>query len=132
MSGVYGDFIEVFPELREPFEAWDKEDASDKRRVIAVYMPNEGGGIKRRKYTSGNTGLDITNSDEFYVDNINGTKVKVGTYIRQLSAPQYVLRLTHDVGYDKAAGYHIYVIERVTGANIDKTEDLKVKEGYFA
>jgi hypothetical protein len=132
MSGVYGDFIEVFPELRESFEAWDKEDASDKRQVIAVYMPNEGGGIKRRKYTSGNTGLDITNSDEFYIDNINGVKVKVGTYIRQLSAPQYVLRLTHDVGYDKAAGYHIYVIERVTGANIDKTEDLKVKEGYFA
>lgn len=132
MSGVYGDFIEVFPELREPFEAWDKEDASDKRQVIAVYMPNEGGGIKRRKYTSGNTGLDITNSDEFYIDNVNGAKVKVGTYIRQLSAPQYVLRLTHDVGYDKAAGYHIYVIERETGANIDKTEDLKIKEGYFA
>lgn len=132
MSGAYGDFIEVFPELRESFDAWDKEDASDKRQVIAVYMPNEGGGIKRRKYTSGNTGLDITNSDEFYIDNINGTKVKVGTYIRRLSEPQNVLRLTHDVGYDKAAGYHIYTIELVTGATIDKTEGLKVKEGYFA
>lgn len=132
MSGVYGDFIEVFPELREPFDVWDKEDASDKRQVIAVYMPNEGGGIKRRKYTSGNTGLDITNSDEFYIDNINGAKVKVGTYIRRLSEPQNVLRLTHDVGYDKAAGYHIYTIELVTGATIDKTEDLKVKEPHFA
>jgi len=132
MSGVYGDFIETFPELREPFDVWDKEDASDKRRVIAVYMPNEGGGIKRRKYTSGNTGLDITNSDEFYIDNINGKKVQIGTYVRQLSDPRFVLRLTHDVGYDKAAGYHIYTIERVTGATIDKTEDLKVKEPYFA
>lgn len=131
MSGVYGDFIEVFPELREPFDVWDKEDASDKRQVIAVYMPNEGGGIKRRKYTSGNTGLDITNSDEFYIDNINGQKVQVGTYVRRLSEPQYVLRLSHDVGYDKAAGYHIYAIERVTGATIDKTEDLQVKEGRF-
>ena len=28
MSGVYGDFIEAFPELREPFEVWDKENAS--------------------------------------------------------------------------------------------------------
>ena len=132
MSGVYGDFIETFPELREPFEVWDKEDASDKRKVIAVYMPNEGGGIKRRKYTSGNTGLDITNSDELYIDNINGKKVQVGTYVRRLSEPQNVLRLTHDVGYDKAAGYHIYTIELVTGATIDKTEDLKVKEPYFA
>ena len=59
MSGVYGDFLENFLELREPFDVWDKEDASDIRQVIAVYMPNEGGGIKRRKYTSGNTGLDI-------------------------------------------------------------------------
>lgn len=132
MSGVYGDFVEVFPELREQFDVWDKEDASDKRSVVAIYMPNEGGGIKRRKYTSGNTGFDITNSDEFYIDNINGQKVQIGTYVRRLSEPQYVLRLTHDVGYDKAAGYHIYVIERVTGANIDKTEDLKVKEPYFA
>ncbi len=132
MSGVYGDFIEVFPELREPFEAWDKEDASDKRTVIAVYMPNRGGGLKRRKYTSANTAHDITDEDEFYIDNIQGTKVRVGTYIRQLSDPQYVLRLTHDVGYDKAAGYHVYTIERVTGANIDKQEELKVKEGYFA
>lgn len=132
MSGVYGDFIEVFPELREPFEAWDKEDASDKRTVIAVYMPNKGGGLKRRKYTSANTAHDITDEDEFYIDNIQGTKVRVGTYIRQLSDPQYVLRLTHDVGYDKAAGYHVYVIERVTGATIDKQEELQVKEGYFA
>lgn len=132
MSGVYGDFVEVFPELREPFEVWDKDDASDIRRVIAIYMPNEGGGIKRRKYTSGNTGFDITNSDEFYIDNINGKKVKIGTYVRRLSEPQNVLRLTHDVGYDKAAGYHIYTIEVVTGATIDKTEDLQVKEGYFA
>ena len=132
MSGVYGDFIEVFPELREEFDVWDKEDASDIKRIIAVYMPNEGGGIKRRKYTSGNTGLDITNADEFYVTCTYDKDVKVGTYVRQLSDPRFVMRLTHDVGYDKAAGYHVYEIEWVTGANIDKTEDLVVKEGYFA
>lgn len=132
MSGVYGDFIETFPELHEPFDAWNKEDASDTQRVVAVYMPNKGGGLKRRKYTSGNTGHDIINSDEFYITCNYDNIVKVGTYIRQVSKPQYVYRLTHDVGYDKAAGYHVYIIELVTGANIDKTEDLQVKEGYFA
>ena len=132
MSGVYGDFVENFLELREVFDVWDKEDASDKRQVIAVYMPNEGGGIKRRKYTSGNTGLDITNSDEFYITCVFDDKVRVGTYVRSVAKPKEVMRLTHDVGYEKAAGYHVYTIELVTGANIDKTENLKVKEGYFA
>ena len=132
MSGVYGDFIENFLELREVFNVWDKEDASDIRQVIAVYMPNAGGGIKRRKFTSGNTGHDITNEDEFYIACEYDNCVQVGTYVRQTSDPRYVLRLTHDIGYDKAAGYHVYTIERVTGANIDKTEDLEVKEPYFA
>ena len=132
MSGAYGDFVENFLELRESFDVWDKEDASDIRRVIAIYMPTEGGGFKRRKYTSGNTGHDITDDDEFYISCSYDDKVKIGTYVRQLSKPQYVRRLTHDIGYDKAAGYHVFTIERVTGANIDKTENLKVKEGYFA
>lgn len=132
MSGVYGDFVENFLELREVFDVWDKEDASDKRQVIAVYMPNEGGGLKRRKYTSGNTGIDITNSDEFYITCVYDEMVKVGTYVRSVAKPKEVMRLTHDVGYEKAAGYHVYTIELVTGANIDKTEDLQVKEPYFA
>ena len=132
MSGVYGDFVENFLELREVFDVWDKEDASDKRQVIAVYMPNEGGGLKRRKYTSGNTGIDITNSDEFYITCTYDEMVKVGTYVRSVAKPTEVMRLTHDIGYEKAAGYHVYIIELVTGANIDKTEDLVVKEPYFA
>ena len=132
MSGVYGDFLEVFPELREACECWNKEDASDKFTIAAVYMPTAGSGIKRRKYTSGNTGLDVTESDQLYVTCAWDKQLKVGTYVRRLSGPEYVMRLTNDVGYEKAAGYHVFEIERVTGATIDKTEDLQVKEGYFA
>lgn len=132
MSGVYGDFVENFLELREVFDVWNEEDASDKKQVIAVYMPNEGDGLKRRKYTSGNTGIDITNSDEFYITCTFDDMVRVGTYVRSVARPKDVMRLTHDIGYEKAAGYHVYTIELVTGANIDKTEDLKVKEGRFA
>lgn len=132
MSGVYGDFAEVFPELRERCTVWNKEDASDASDIIAIYMPNEGGGIKRRKYTSGNTGLDIVESDDFYVECRFDKVCKVGTYVRRKDHPEWVMRLTNDIGYEKAAGYHLFKIERVTGATIDKTEDLKVKEGYFA
>ena len=132
MSGVYGTFVEHFTELNEPCECWNKEDASDKWTIVAIYMPTEGSGIKRRKYTSGNTGLDITESDEFYVSCRYDKDLREGTYIRRIQHPDYVYRLTKDVGYEKAAGYHVFTIERVTGTTIDKQEPLKVKEGYFA
>lgn len=132
MSGVYGDFVECFPELRELCDAWNTEDASDITRIIAIYMPNEGGGLRRRKYTSGNTALDVVENDDFYVACAYDNVCRVGTYIRRINHPEWVMRLTNDVGYDLAAGYHVFKIERVTGANIDKTEDLDVKEGYFA
>lgn len=132
MSGAYGDFLEAFPELREPCAIWNKEDASDIERIIAVYMPNEGSGLKRRKFTSGNTAHDVTEVDELYVECRYDKNLREGTYVRRLDKPQWIMRLTEDVGYEKAAGYHVFKIERVTGATIDKTEDLKVKEPHFA
>lgn len=132
MSGVYGDFVEVFPELREVCYVWNTEDGSNETEIVAIYMPTHGGGIKRRKYTSGNTGHDVVESDELYVECRFDSMCKVGTYVRRKDHPEWIMRLTNDIGYEKAAGYHVFEIERVTGATIDKTEDLKVKEGYFA
>lgn len=131
MSGVYGDFVEVFPELREYFDVWmNKGDTP--QRITAIYMPNRGGGLKRRKYTSSNTGLDMTNEDEFYVSCAFDKILKEGMYVRSVNDPRHIMRLTHDVGYDKAAGYRVYTIERVTGSTEDKDQPLVVKEGYFA
>lgn len=132
MSGIYGTFLEHFTELNESCDAWNEEDASDRFQIAAVYMPTSGSGIKRRKYTSGNTGLDVTESDQLYVTDIWNKQLREGTYIRRLSHPDFILRLVNEVSYDKAAGYHVWEIERVTGATIDKKEDLKVKEPYFA
>lgn len=132
MSGIYGTFLEHFAELNEPCDAWNKKDASDKFQIVAVYIPTSGSGIKRRKYTSGNTGLDVTESDQLYVLDIWSKQLREGTYIRRLEHPEFIMRLVNEVPYDKAAGYHVWTIERVTGATIDKTEGLKVREGYFA
>lgn len=132
MQGVYGTFLEHFSELNEQCDAWNKEDASDNFTIIAVYMPTKGSGIKRRKYTSGNTGLDITESDQLYVADTWNNKLHEGTYIRRLGHPEFIMRLVSEVPYDKSAGYHVWNIERVTGTTIDKSEDLEVKEGYFA
>lgn len=132
MGGIYGTFLEHFSELNEKCDAWNKEDASDKFQIIAVYMPTSGSGIKRRKYTSGNTGLDVNESDQLYVTDVWSKQLREGTYIRRLDHPAFIMRLTNEVPYEKAAGYHVWNIERVTGATIDKTEGLKVKEPYFA
>lgn len=131
MGGVYGDFLEVFPELAETFSIWTKEDRSDIRRIRAVYMPTKGDGIKRRKYTSGNTALDIQDTDALYVLSSYRNKVAVGDYVLREGDP-HIMRLTNDVPYDKAAGYMVFTIERVTGTTPDKDQELKVKEAKFA
>lgn len=132
MSGIYGTFLEHFVELNEVCNVWYEEDASDEFQITAVFMPTKGSGIKRRKYTSGNTGLDTTESDQLYVTDFWNTKLREGAYIRRIEHPEFILRLVSEVPYEKAAGYHVWDIERVTGTTIDKQEKLEVKEGYFA
>ena len=106
MNGVYGSFIENFPELYESFIVWTKEDKSDVRTVRGIYMPSNGDTIKRRKYTSGNTALDIKEVDEFYISRKYDNYVKTGDYIQKVK-DNIIRRLTGMVPYDKAAGYRI-------------------------
>lgn len=131
MTGVYGSFIEEFRELMEPFQVWTKEDKSDVRIVKAILMPNKGSGIKRRKYTSGNTSLDITSSDDFYISRKYDGLIKIGDYVSYINDNK-IMRLSSEVPYDKAAGYRIYTIEMVTGSTPDKNQPLKVKEAHIA
>lgn len=127
---VYGSFIEHFSELEDSFYVWTAEDRSDQRLVRAIYMPNKGSGLKRRKYTSGNTALDITESDDFYIRRKYYGLVKEGDYVQKVN-DNIIMRLTKDIPFDKAAGYCIYTIERVTGTTPDKVQDLLVKEAVF-
>lgn len=131
MGGVYGSFYEEFPELMERFHVWTAEDKSDQRLVIGIYMPTKGSGIKRRKYTSGNTALDITESDEIYFSRKYDRQVKEGDYIQKIN-DNIIMRLVSIVPYDKAAGYRVYKVERVTGTTQDKDKPLNVKEAVFA
>lgn len=131
MGGVYGSFYEEFPELMERFHVWTAEDRSDQRLVTGIYMPTKGSGIKRRKYTSGNTALDITEADEIYFSRKYDRQVKEGDYIQKIN-DNIVMRLVSIVSYDKAAGYRVYKVERVTGTTQDKDKPLNVKEAVFA
>lgn len=131
MAGVYGDFIEAFPEAFEGFYVWRKDDRSDRYTIRAMYMPGGGDSIKRRKYTSGNTGLDVTGEDDFYVTERAAAKLQIGDYVQALGSPE-IMRLTKLLPFGRLAGYRLYRIERVTGTTVDKTEDLHVKEAVFA
>lgn len=131
MSGVYGSFVENFPELFEVFQVWTNEDMSDVRTVRGIYMPNKGSGMKRRKYTSGNTAMDVTGNDDFYISHKYECYVKEGDYIRKVN-DNIIMRLTELVPYTKAAGYLLFKIERVTGTTYDKNQKLEVKEATFA
>lgn len=131
MGGVYGSFYEEFPELVERFHVWTAEDRSDERLITGIYIPTKGSGIKRRKYTSGNTALDITDVDEIYISRKYDGQVKEGDYIQKIN-DNLIMRITNDVPYDKAAGYRIYKVELVTGTTYGKDQSLKVKEATFA
>lgn len=131
MGGVYGSFYEEFPELVERFHVWTAEDRSDERFITGIYIPTKGSGIKRRKYTSGNTALDITNIDEIYISRKYDGQVKEGDYIQKIN-DNLIMRITNNVPYDRAAGYRAYKVELVTGTTYDKDQPLNVKEATFA
>lgn len=131
MGGVYGSFYEEFPELVERFHVWTAEDRSDERFITGIYIPTKGSGIKRRKYTSGNTALDITDIDEIYISRKYDGQVKEGDYIQKIN-DNLIMRITNNVPYDRAAGYRVYKVELVTGTTYDKDQPLNVKEATFA
>lgn len=131
MAGVYGDFVECFRELYEVHDVWTNPDKSDLRHISAIYLPSKGDELKRRKYTSGNTALDVQDRDVIYVSISFRDKIKVGDYIQKVGDP-YFMRVAGDLPYEKAAGYMVFTVERVTGETPDKDEELGVKEGRFA
>ena len=88
---VYGGFITAFPELLETIQVW-KETKEDSKLLRVIYIPSKGEEIKRRKYTSGNTSLDIINEDQIYVKTILKSKINVGDYFVRLIDNKIIMR----------------------------------------
>lgn len=129
MPGVYGDFIECFPELMETFKVWT-ESETDCRQIRGIYIPTKGGGIDRRKFTSKNWVLDQVDSDLIYVKLAYKDKIKIGDYFRR-NAESPMRRVTTKVEYDKSAGYLVFGIEKVEGSRPDQKDSLNVKGAEF-
>lgn len=124
---IYGDFIGCFPELQEQAEVWN--DETDIHTLPIIYLPDKGSVIKRRKYTSGNTALDLEDDDYIYVHKNYISQISEGDYLRR--ADKIIWRVIGKLDYSIPADYACYVIARVTGATPDHIEDLIVKEGSF-
>lgn len=130
MSGVYGDFLSSFLELLDVIEVWTLEDKSDLRYINGAFIPGKGDSIKRRKYTSGNTGLDIVGSDSIYTFTQNDKIIYVGDYLSIPGSP-YIWRVTNVQSYNRAADFIVCNIERVTGTTPENNGELKIKEAQF-
>ena len=126
---VYGDFLACFPELNESIEVWT-EDMDDIRNITVVFIPSGGSDIKRRKYTSGNTSLDITDEDLLYVHVSYLPQISTGDYFRRTD--KIIWRVVGKLDYAVPADYNVLRVAKVTGATQEQQDPLPVKEGYFA
>ena len=126
---VYGDFLACFPELNESIEVWT-EDTDDIRNITAIFIPSGGSDIKRRKYTSGNTSLDITDEDLLYVHVSYLPQISTGDYFRRTD--KIIWRVVGKLDYAVPADYNVLRVAKVTGATQEQRDPLPVKEGYFA
>lgn len=126
---VYGTFIEHFSELIEPIYVMEGDVLV--KTITGIYMPREGSYLKRRKYTSGNTSLDVQEENEIYLHSMYSIYIKEGTLLKVFSRPEYFLRVVSDVPFDTIGGFQIHRVQRVTGSTPDKQEKLNVKEPRF-
>lgn len=94
-------------------------------------MPREGSYLKRRKYTSGNTSLDVQEENEIYLHSMYSIYIKEGTLLKVSSRPEYFLRVVSDIPFDTIGGFQIHRVQRVTGSTPDKQGKLNVKEPRF-
>lgn len=129
MSGVYGTFVECFPELFETFKVWDSDETMADS-IVGLYIPAKGESIVRKKFLSGNTVLDLNDDDLIFVPECYSSLVKEGRYFRRRASAD-MQRIVRKLPYDTSAGYYIYSVQRVSGTRPNQTDSLNVAEATY-
>lgn len=128
MSGVYGSFVECFPEITRTYDMWND---NEQWKIRGMYIPSKGESIVRKKLTAGNTALDIADDDLLFVTNKYSDMIHEGDFFRR-SGDDIMQRIVRDLGYDISGAYHIFAVQRVGGSRPDQNQSLDVKEGTYA
>lgn len=129
MSGVYGTFVENFPELKETFSVWkDSEELA--YPVPGLYIPSRGESMVRKKFLSGNYMHDLIDDDFIFIPIRHASKVEEGYYFRR-GKDKVLQRVIRKLPYDLSGGYVIYSVQRVGGTRPDQTKSLGVAEGTY-
>lgn len=128
---VYGGFLTAFPELMRTIEVFTKEDKSDLRHIRGVYMPTRGDKLDRQKFTSRGKAVQYFEDDCLFVSWTYKDVVDIGDYFYE-PIEKHLSRIVGRADWSFEGGFIRFVTERVTGANVDTTERLEVKEAQFA
>jgi len=129
--GVYGNLLTAFPELYRRIPVWTKEDKSDIRDIVGIYLPSKGGLLKRWKYSNRGSASDYRNDDQLFVSIKFKDSVHIGDYFYDPDDGE-LCRIMGDLNYRHPGGFVVYTTEKVTGATVDHDEKLTVKEATFA
>lgn len=127
---VYGNLLNAFPELMRTIEVFTKEDKSDLRKIRGVFMPTRGDKLSQQKYTNRGKAIQYFEDDCLFVGHTYVSKIKPGDYFYEPNGG-YLSRIVGQAEWQFEGGFTRFVTERVTGASVDDTEDLAVKEPRF-
>jgi hypothetical protein len=133
MGGVYGSFLDFFPELlevqgfytQEPTVAGGYQNRQDIGEFAVVYQNDE---FQRLTNKSGKwNGLDIKDGILLW----SSERLPVGAFFENPHKENAVYRIEGVIDYQREGGFYHYVAGRAAGANGSQTERLELKRGVF-
>jgi hypothetical protein len=140
---VYGDFLEHFPELFRPAEFWEMLPDVNGQLIQqgevykwpCIVLEDSGDSIKKispgkRSGSKLDLGLlDTSNHDMVFI--LAKYPVKTGMYMKHPETGE-ISRLVTNWDYTYPAGYSVWTLEKVMGANgVNDKDRLPIAGGVF-
>lgn len=126
--GVYGSFLDSFPELFERMTACPPKTL-DWRSIKGIFLPKGGNAVSRRKITSGNWIGDLQAGDYLFVTKKYEPETREGWHIKRNDETYTVIKR---FDYIKTGGFIYCELERMQGATLEQGDDLLIKRGTFS
>jgi hypothetical protein len=130
MGGIYGDFLEYFPELFQWLDCWElnaSEQRINIRRIRAIIIDDMGTSIVRKRII-----------DEWVKDlkgcelmlTIASAVADINTYFIH-PEKQDVYKITSRLTHSREGGFKVWKVDKIQGQDSIRTDELEVKAGVF-